>query len=294
MPHIFKVGDKDQWIAKIQRALNEIIYSNLVTDGQYGERTGFAITEWQKMFNLTPDGVYDGETARILDNYITERFLTEQDYKNAADKLKVEVPLVKAVTEVESSGNGFLKSGRVTILFERHVFYRELNKKINSDQLFVDNLYKQLKLTKPLVGKSATEFLIKYLTDNYGDIYNSKPGGYQGTVNGVENEYKRMDKAKTLDNHTALLSVSYGLFQIMGFNYKSAGFDTVETMYSECARSERSQLDGFCNFVLNDKRLIGALQKQDLTAFAIAYNGPAQNGYDKRLSEALIKWRTQT
>lgn len=37
--------------------------------------------------------------------------LTEQDYKDAAGLLGVDVAAIKAVTEVESAGSGFLPSG---------------------------------------------------------------------------------------------------------------------------------------------------------------------------------------
>ena len=112
-----------------------------------------------------------------------------------------------------------------------------------------------------------------------------------GTTAGIENEYKRLEKAKTIDVEAALMSASYGLFQIMGFNYKTSGFSSVGEMYTECSRSERNQLGAFCNFILSDNRLITALRKQDMLAFALAYNGPAQVGYDTRLQVALNKWK---
>lgn len=289
MPHTFSSGNKDPWISKIQRALNEIIYSDLVTDGEFGESTKYALQDWQVTFKLEPTGVYDGRTAEILDSYIHERFLVDQDYVNAAKKIKVVTPVVRAVTEVEAKGSGFLASGRSVILFERHIFYRELNKKLAANRTLADDICKKLNLNKP-VNVRAFDFLKNYLTINLSSIYNPTPGGYQGTSKGIEYEWQRMEKAKTIDTECALLSVSYGLFQIMGFNYKTVGFTSVEDMYSACARSERNQLDAFCNFVLADPNLIGALRKKDFTAFAIAYNGPAQNGYDARLSQAFKKW----
>lgn len=289
MPHTFSSGNKDPWISKIQRALNEIIYSDLVTDGQFGESTKHALQDWQVTFKLEPTGVYDGRTAEILDAYIQERFLVDQDYANAAKKMNVVTPAVRAVTEVEAKGSGFLNSGRSTILFERHIFYRELNKRLSTVPTLADGIIKKLGLTKP-VSSSSVDFIKAYLLNNYSNLYNPSTGGYQGTSKGIEYEWQRMEKAKTIDNESALLSVSYGLFQIMGFNYKTAGFKSVDDMYMACARSERNQLDAFCNFVLADQRLIGALRKKDFTAFAIAYNGPAQNGYDVRLSQTFKNW----
>jgi len=41
----------------------------------------------------------------------------------------VETETIKAVAEVESSGDGFLASGHPKILFEPHVFWKELKKR---------------------------------------------------------------------------------------------------------------------------------------------------------------------
>lgn len=293
MSQTFSQGDSNDWISKIQRALNEIIYSKLITDGNFGEQTKHSLQDWQLFFKLTPDGIYAGKTAEILDAYINQRFLVEADYVAAASKLQVTVPMVKAVTEIEARGTGFLASGRPTALFERHIFYRELNKRINggSDE-YINTLFKNLHLEIPVSGKSK-DFLKAYLLNNMSNIYYPETGGYMGTVNGVENEYKRLEKAKTIDIEAALMSASYGLFQIMGFNYKTSGFTSASEMYAECARSERNQLNAFCNFVLNDHRLIDSLRKQAMTDFAVAYNGPAQSGYDTRLLAALNKWKAK-
>ena len=55
--------------------------------------------------------------------------LTENDFKEAAVMLRCEVAAVKAVAEVESLGSGFLSDGSPKILFEGHIFWRELQKK---------------------------------------------------------------------------------------------------------------------------------------------------------------------
>jgi two-component sensor histidine kinase len=52
--------------------------------------------------------------------------LTEEDYKRAARRLGCSVAAIKAVAEVEAPGSGFLPDGRPKILFERHIFRRQL------------------------------------------------------------------------------------------------------------------------------------------------------------------------
>ena len=52
------------------------------------------------------------------------KVLTDLDYCRVAKKLKVSVPAIKAVAQVESAGGGFLSNGKLKILFERHHFHR--------------------------------------------------------------------------------------------------------------------------------------------------------------------------
>lgn len=59
--------------------------------------------------------------------------LTINDYQNAATKLGVDVASVRAVASVESKGNGLFSDGRPVILYERHIFYKELLNKRNKE-----------------------------------------------------------------------------------------------------------------------------------------------------------------
>lgn len=177
--------------------------------------------------------------------------LTDSDYENAASILGVDVNLIKAVAEVESSGDGFLSNGLPKILFERHHFHR---------------------LTR---GK----FTVK---DNY-DVSYPKSGGY--TSGG---EWVRFKKALTLDSSAAMKSTSWGKFQIMGFNFSQCGFSSVEEFVKSMYISEREHLNAFVQFMINNKLHIH-LQNRDYTAFAVGYNGPAQKGYDSKIKSAFIE-----
>lgn len=54
--------------------------------------------------------------------------LTENDFQRVADWLGVKVAVVKAVKTVETGGRGgFVAPGRSMILFEGHIFWRELH-----------------------------------------------------------------------------------------------------------------------------------------------------------------------
>lgn len=100
-------------------------------------------------------------------------------------------------------------------------------------------------------------------------------------------EFARFEVAKGLDRNAAMLSSSWGAFQIMGFNYKSAGYSSVEEFVEAMHNSEANQLLAFVRFV-KAQGLDVHLRSRDWAAFARGYNGPkyAVNKYDKRLKQA--------
>ena len=191
-----------------------------------------------------------------------DKILKEEQIQQVAKEFGVDQAAIKAVKEVESKGSGFLPSGRPIILFEGHIFWRELvnNKKNPKD----------------------------YLSNNQDIIY---PTFDRSHYKGGEKEYDRLNRAIAIDRDAALKSASFGLFQIMGFNYKLAGYDTVEHYVAAQQESELNQLTAFVNFVKNTK-LIEHLKTQDWAAFAKGYNGAqyAQNQYDVKLKAAFTKF----
>jgi hypothetical protein len=169
--------------------------------------------------------------------------------------LGVVEPEVWAVLTVETRGFGFLQDRRPQILFERHIFHR---------------------LTK---GRHDT---------GNGDVSNEKPGGYVGGAG----EYTRLDKAMKLDRGAALKSASWGIGQVMGFNYKVSGFVTIGAMVAAMVKDENAQLLAVANFIKGNN-LAGALQRQNWVSFARGYNGPdfKKNEYDTRLAAAHAKYK---
>jgi N-acetylmuramidase/Putative peptidoglycan binding domain len=174
----------------------------------------------------------------------------------ACDTLRVHAAELWAVLTVETRGSGFLADRRPLILFERHYFSR---------------------LTKRRFDAQAP------------DISNKQWGGYDGGAR----EYDRLGRAVKLDRAAALRSASWGLGQVMGENFKAAGFPDVEPMVAAFVESENAQLEGMARFIAS----IGAdkhLRAHNWPAFAAAYNGPAyaQNSYDERLRAAHQKYVT--
>lgn len=117
-------------------------------------------------------------------------------------------------------------------------------------------------------------------------------------ANGVENqtaEWKAYEAAYKLNADAAMLSTSWGLGQVMGFNFKAAGFKTVKDMVDKFSESEMEQLRGMFNFIKSNNKLITALRVKDWATFARYYNGPKYKDfkYDTRLAEAYNSSKVQ-
>lgn len=174
--------------------------------------------------------------------------VTDADYKAVAELLKCEVAAIRAVAQVESRGYGWLPDGRPKILFEAHHFSRR---------------------------STPRGYFDKELPDISSPKWNQKL--YKGGVA----EYDRLYKAMAFDRNAALLSASYGRFQIMGFNFSKCGYRSVETFVQAMFSSEASQLEAFAKFLISSN-LQKPLREKNWPVFARGYNGPgyAKNRYD--------------
>lgn len=189
--------------------------------------------------------------------------LTDEAIIETARSLKIEPAVLKAVTAVESSGSGFLQDGRPKILFEGHIFWRELKKRnVDPAQYAV----------------AHQDILYEKWTRKY----------YKGGAG----EYDRLERAKLINEDAALCSASWGLFQIMGFNHKLAGFETVKDYVEKMYESEKEHLKAFLNFIKSQK-MLPLLKEKNWAAFAKRYNGPAyaKNKYDIKLADAYERYK---
>lgn len=176
-------------------------------------------------------------------------------YAAASWLLMCEEPVLRAIAEVEAGQWGaFMATGEPVILFERHIFHR-------------------------LTGGKF---------DEHSDISNPVPGGYGA----YSEQHHRLQRAAELDRFAALQSASWGLFQIMGFNHKDAGFPELQEFVNAAYRSADDHLRMLVMFVRNTPGLALALQKKDWQSFAFRYNGPryADSAYDRRMAKAYAKW----
>ena len=70
----------------------------------------------------------------------TGRRLTSADLLAAANKVGVDVATIRAVIEVETAGAGFDAKKRPKLLFEPHVFYKQLGPGPKRDQAVKEGL----------------------------------------------------------------------------------------------------------------------------------------------------------
>lgn len=199
--------------------------------------------------------------------------ITQDQFEVAANIVGCATPAIKAVYDVEASSRGYLKDGRVKILFEGHRFWKSLTK----------------------VNINCIAFLKKNpgYTNILYPVWSSK------FYKGGPLEWNRLDLAKQVcnllqvDEDLAQQSASYGSFQIMGENHKAAGYDTAAIMLDAYnTRGEPEQLNSFVRF-LKATGLDDELKDHNWPAFAKGYNGTgyARNKYDVKLAAAFNKYK---
>lgn len=189
--------------------------------------------------------------------------ITEDQFKDAANELGCDIAAIKAVSKVESSGGGFLPNGDLKMLFEPHIFWKELI----------------------AVGISPA-----MISNNADILYKTwKPGAY-----GKESaQNDRLQRAMKINATAALKSASYGAFQILGNNYSKAGYTSVESMVKDYKVGEGNQLLSFVRYLKNTG-IAQYLIDHNWAKFAELYNGKGYKGkadtleddYDLKLAAA--------
>lgn len=264
-----KRGTKGDSVHLLQELLIKAGYS-LVADGNFGKNTEKAVMDFQRKQNLVSDGIAGTKTWMKLNAIAPKelktsqtKFLSEKDLEDLAKELQIEVAAVKAVYEVESGGRGFLTSGKPKILFEGHIFWRQLKKyKLNP---------------------------VNFKTGNEDVLY---PKWIRKYYQHGEGEYERLNKAKKIHSSAALESASWGIFQIMGFNYQKAGYNSVQDYVKAMYKSERVHLMAFGKFIKSEG-LAKYLKNKEWAKFAYYYNGKdyKKNKYDIKLEKAYNKYK---
>ena len=268
-----KKGSKGDDVKYLQACLVGFGYS-LSIDGDFGPTTDRIVKLFQSENGLGSDGIVGPSTWKLIESSLRSEMdhvsnpdksmkLKESDYIRAAKDLNIPVAAIKAVQEVETGGKGgFIDLYRPTILFEGHIFWNQLKRH----------------------GKRPEDFV----NGNEDILY---PKWTKSHYIGGTGEYVRLERAKRINEDAALCSASWGMFQIMGFNYIACGCSSVQEFIDQMKESEGKQLDLFVKFI----KFNGwdtYLKKLDWPGFACKYNGPSykDNDYDIKLEKAYKKY----
>ncbi|WP_209331851.1 N-acetylmuramidase family protein [Lunatimonas salinarum] len=218
----------------------------------------------------------DIEHAKVLSDMDIRIAL--EDFENNTS-IKLSLPVVKAVISVESSGRGHLADGRAKILFEGHVFWRNLVK-------LGEDPHAHLKGNEDILFEKWTRAHYK----------------------GGAREYERLDKAIAIHKKAAVYAASWGMFQVLGENLegniKGRGYKDVDDFMEHQHQSEYFHLLDFLEFIRTKKsrgkRLVDYISEDldgnyDWEAFAFGYNGSAYavSQYHTRMKSAYEKLKEQ-
>jgi WD40 repeat protein len=173
-----------------------------------------------------------------------------------ASELNIDPAAAVAFVVVQSGGRGFGEDGRMIIRFENQVFWDYWGK--NHPDLYAQHFTFD-------ANQRWRDHQWRPSSDEAWRMFHGDQIG----------EWEVFEFARSLDETAAMESISMGMAQIMGFNYASMGYASVQDMFRDLGSSESAQLDGLFQFLVGTD-LIGPLQTKDFTAFAHNYNGPGQ------------------
>ena len=252
----FRLGASGTEVLVLQYQLKMIGFASAI-NAKFDDGMHNAVSAFQRAKGLSADGIIGAKTRVAIAQALKPKLVLETMLLDAAETLGVCVPIIQAVAEVESRGQAFLSSGRPTIRFERHVFYRRLEAHGLDPELLAEHM-------PGIVVKQA--------------------GGYRGG----EQEHLRLQQASEIHASAAYESTSWGAFHIMGYHWQVMGYASVLAFATDMRNSYAHQLQAFVRLIAADDGLHAALRQKDWSDFARRYNGPsyAKNAYDVKLHNA--------
>lgn len=195
--------------------------------------------------------------------------LSPQDFHGRAERIDdLDIPRIgsvigvgedeiHALMEVEAGGSGFDSRGRPKMLFEPHVFYRNLSG--TERQQAVDE-----GLAYP-----------KWRSGNY-----------------PSDSYPCLMQAYAINPEAALRSASWGRGQVLGENYALCNYASAHDMVQAMMDDEAAHIQAMIDFIVANN-IDDDLRAHRWETVARVYNGPgyAVHNYHGRLEAAYRKWR---
>jgi hypothetical protein len=182
--------------------------------------------------------------------------LDDIDLPRIASKIGCGEDELHAFMDVEAAGSGFASAGRPKMLFEPHVFYRNLTGAKRNQAVQAGLAY------------------AKWRAGNY-----------------PRDSYPRLIKAMVIDEAAALKSASWGLGQILGENHKAVGYATPQAMVKAFMDDEEAHVAAIIEFLIANN-IADDLAAHRWAVVARVYNGPGYrtHNYDGRMAAAYAKW----
>ncbi|MDE6308697.1 MAG: N-acetylmuramidase family protein [Muribaculaceae bacterium] len=207
-------------------------------------------------------GETDDVSSDLPDRYAR---LTEDDYRQVAEELGVEVAAIKAVVDIEAGvkHQGFSAPGKALVNFDLSMFRKfSQNRGVNL------NKYRK----------------------SHSTVFSAPNAKKYGSHQAAQLE--RLEQAKTINHDAAIEGTFWGMFQIGGFNWKKCGAESLDDFERRMNLSEREQLEMFAQFMKNDG-LVKYLKNKDWAGFALRYNGPGyrKRNYHGRMAAAYNKYK---
>jgi peptidoglycan hydrolase-like protein with peptidoglycan-binding domain len=295
--------------AELQQRLNDLGYigSNgkaLSVDGNFDENTQYAVNQFKNKSQLGNTGNFEGKVgSQTWEVLMSDGAIRNQNYgsgghtsgsaiegtgkdgdKNPigstsdfkkkygdtinqmAKELSVDPNMLAAVILVESGGSGFV-DGNLKIRFENHYF---LDRTKDYADLFT-YYWKDHKF------RTSTD-------DEWRAVHTGKQSS----------EYATFNFAKSLSEEAAYQSISMGLGQIMGANFKATGHGSAKEMYEDFSKGHEQQIKGMATFFKNYNKgsTLRALQNGDLATFVSQYNGDGQvSTYTKLMNQRMEDYK---
>ncbi|HRI67365.1 MAG TPA: N-acetylmuramidase family protein [Polyangium sp.] len=191
--------------------------------------------------------------------------LVRTDIENAARELGVDAAAIHAVATVESGGrSGFDAKKRPIIRYENHVFRR---------------------LTNGRFDKTHKDLSAGYKSAEYKRTHRFAGIKYQ------DEQWELLTAAFALAPDEAVMSCSWGMFQVMGENYRAIGWTSIDQFVKDMFFSEGQHLRAFLGFC-KANRLVPYLKNHQWASFAQRYNGKdfRTNHYDTKLAQAFAQY----
>jgi hypothetical protein len=251
------------WI-KIKLGTGEgYVSAQYVNLGTTKPATGFLIEQSELLdIGLVPERVIPAQAENTSEAIVAGTWNSFGGLVGPLAKLlNIPASSVVAVLAAESGGRTFGPDGRIIIRFEVHLFYRNWGEQNQA----VFNRYFAYDTSAPANA---------WKSHRWRPDENSQ---WQNVHTDQKQEWTVFEFARKLDDTSALFSTSMGAPQVMGFNFRRLGYDSVQRMFENFTRSAHAQVIAMFDFVKGTgatSEAIGALQKGDFLTFASIYNGP--------------------